>query len=196
MQSACDYANYLTLLGRVEAGPTKTDISDNYECGINHFYECLTICFTMRQNIAMTLQIYEIDYSVSPGGINSFEIYDESGEFIIDFDHLIQAHNWCDAQGEDYTVHTLANYYSLPWHPAEQTNVRPTCYNTDMTQPTAHIVHSLSEHIACDECLTFLDEGDTYYSDVFYPEYDEPFNYANNCQKCYDYWLANYPQPN
>jgi hypothetical protein len=59
----------------------------------------------------MTLQIYEIDYSVSPGGINSFEIYDESGEFIIDFDSLIQAHNWCNSQAENYTVHLLSSYH-------------------------------------------------------------------------------------
>jgi hypothetical protein len=59
----------------------------------------------------MTLQIYEIDYSVSPGGINSFEIYNESGEFIIDFDNMTQAHNWCNNQSENYTVHLLTTYH-------------------------------------------------------------------------------------
>jgi hypothetical protein len=59
----------------------------------------------------MTLDIYEIDYSVSPGGINSFEIYDESGAYITDFDNMIEAHNWCNAMEEDYTVHLISTYH-------------------------------------------------------------------------------------
>jgi len=59
----------------------------------------------------MTLNIYEIDYSVSPGGINSFEIYDESGQYLTDFDNMIQAHNWCNAQAENYTMHLLSTYH-------------------------------------------------------------------------------------
>jgi len=55
----------------------------------------------------MTLDIYEIDYSVSPGGINMFEVYDESGQYIIDFPDMVAAHNWCNSQGEDYTFHLL-----------------------------------------------------------------------------------------
>jgi len=55
----------------------------------------------------MTLEIYEIDYSVSPGGVNMFEVYDESGEYIIDFDNMIQAHNWCVSMQEDYTFHLI-----------------------------------------------------------------------------------------
>ena len=59
----------------------------------------------------MTLDIYEVDYSVSPGGINSFEIYDETGQYLIDFDNMVDAHNWCNAQSEDYTVHLLTTYH-------------------------------------------------------------------------------------
>lgn len=57
------------------------------------------------------LKIYEIDYSVSPGGINSFEMYDESGEYLYDFDNISQAHKFAEALKEDYTVHTLAHYH-------------------------------------------------------------------------------------
>jgi hypothetical protein len=59
----------------------------------------------------MTLNIYEIDYSVSPNGINSFEIYDETGQYLTDFDNMTQAHNWCNAQAENYTVHLLSTYH-------------------------------------------------------------------------------------
>jgi len=59
----------------------------------------------------MTLTVYEIDYSVSPGGINSFEIYDESGQYITEFDHMIEVHKWCNAMEEDYTVHLLSTYH-------------------------------------------------------------------------------------
>jgi len=57
------------------------------------------------------LNIYEIDYSVSPCGINSFEIYNEFGEYITEFDTLIQAHNWCNNLAENYTVHLLSTYH-------------------------------------------------------------------------------------
>ena len=101
-----------------------------YECGINHFTKALTIPFTMGYNIAMTLEIYEIDYSVSPGGINSFEIYDESGQYITEFDNMIEAHKWCDAMEEDYTVHLLTTYHRQFEEdnistPAALTNVSP-----------------------------------------------------------------------
>jgi len=59
----------------------------------------------------MTLDIYEIDYSVSPGGINMFEVYDESGQYLMDFDNMVAAHNWCNAQAEDYTIHLLSTYH-------------------------------------------------------------------------------------
>ena len=57
-----------------------------------------------------------------------------------------------------------------------------------MTQPTQHTVLPFSERIDCDECLTQQNVGETYYTDVYYPEYDDVFY---NCQYCYDYWLIN-----
>jgi hypothetical protein len=59
----------------------------------------------------MTLNIYEIDYSVSPGGINVFEVYDETDQYITDFDNMVDAHNWCNAMKENYTVHLLSTYH-------------------------------------------------------------------------------------
>jgi hypothetical protein len=59
----------------------------------------------------MTLEIYEIDYSVSPGGINMFEVYDEAGQYITDFTNMVDAHNWCNAMEENYTVHLLTTYH-------------------------------------------------------------------------------------
>jgi len=78
----------------------------------------------------MTLEIYEIDYSVSPNGRNVFEIYDESGQYITEFDNMIEAHKWCDAMEEDYTVHLLTTYHRQFEEdnistPAALTNVSP-----------------------------------------------------------------------
>ena len=61
-----------------------------------------------------TLRIYEIDYSVSPGGINSFEVYndlDNDYDFsspLYETPNLIDACNWAYNQGCNFTVFTLA----------------------------------------------------------------------------------------
>jgi hypothetical protein len=60
-----------------------------------------------------TLRIYEIDYSVSPGGINSFEVYNdldmiESPYPLYETPNLIDACNWAYNQGCNFTVFTLA----------------------------------------------------------------------------------------
>jgi hypothetical protein len=61
-----------------------------------------------------TLRIYEIDYSVSPGGINSFEVYDDlNNDYVSSYPlyetpNLIDACNWAYNQGCNFTVYTLA----------------------------------------------------------------------------------------
>ena len=40
-----------------------------------------------------------------------FEIYDESGQYLQEFDNMIDAHNWCNSMGEDYTMHLLSTYH-------------------------------------------------------------------------------------
>ena len=60
------------------------------------------------------LQIFEIDYSVSPGGINSFEVYD--GRFpdsppLYESADLTSAVQYCYNLGRDFTVRTLSEYY-------------------------------------------------------------------------------------
>ena len=60
-----------------------------------------------------TLRIYEIDYSVSPGGINSFEVYNDLDNHVCPYPlyetpNLIDACNWAYNQGCNFTVYTLA----------------------------------------------------------------------------------------
>ena len=62
-----------------------------------------------------TLRIYEIDYSVSPGGINQFEVYpdldndyDTGGYPIFESESLIDCVNFCYDNGCNFTVFTLA----------------------------------------------------------------------------------------
>ena len=62
------------------------------------------------------LEILEIDYSVSPGGINSFEVYDiqeiEPVSLpIYEAEDLTSAVKYCYDLGQDFTVRTLAAYY-------------------------------------------------------------------------------------
>ena len=66
--------------------------------------------FTKRPN----LEIFEIDYSVSPGGVNSFEVMD--GRFpdsppLYETEDLTAAVQYCYNLGRDFTVRTLAEYY-------------------------------------------------------------------------------------
>lgn len=57
-----------------------------------------------------TLNIYEIDYSVSPGGINQYEIYDEMNTYICAYDNLVDATRYCEGNGYDYLVKLLNHY--------------------------------------------------------------------------------------
>ena len=62
------------------------------------------------------LEILEIDYSVSPGGINSFEVYDTESDFfdsppIYESDNLTDAVKFCYDLGLNFTVRPLAQYY-------------------------------------------------------------------------------------
>jgi hypothetical protein len=79
-----------------------------------------------------TLRIYEIDYSVSPGGINSFEVYNDldndydSPYPLYETPSLIEACNWAYNQGCNFTVFTLAQNEKLYNTPAQiLTNVSP-----------------------------------------------------------------------
>jgi hypothetical protein len=64
-----------------------------------------------------TLRIYEIDYSVSPGGINMFEVYpdidspnDTTGYPLYETESLTEAVTWCYNQGCNFIVYTLAQH--------------------------------------------------------------------------------------
>ena len=62
-----------------------------------------------------TLEILEIDYSVSPGGVNSFEVYDAnypSNPLVFESANLTDAVEYCYNLGQDFTVRTLATYYA------------------------------------------------------------------------------------
>lgn len=63
------------------------------------------------------LRIYEIDYSVSPGGTNEFEVYSTSESNILDTplfstESLHEAIDFCYGCGVDFEVRTLAQYYT------------------------------------------------------------------------------------
>ena len=60
------------------------------------------------------LNIYEPENSVSPGGIDTFEVYD--GRFpndppIYESEDLTSAVQFCYNLGRNFTVHTLSEYY-------------------------------------------------------------------------------------
>lgn len=61
------------------------------------------------------LEILEVDYSVSPGGVNLFEVYDTQEEIpmsppIYETEDLTDAVNYCYNLGQDFTVRTLAQW--------------------------------------------------------------------------------------
>lgn len=61
------------------------------------------------------LEILEIDYSVSPGGINEFEVYsrDERDHFdppIFTSENLVDAVQFCYNLGKDFVVRTFAEW--------------------------------------------------------------------------------------
>ena len=63
-----------------------------------------------------TLRIYEIDYSVSPGGINSFEVYPdlnmhEDGYPLYETESIADACLFAYNQGCNFKVYTLSQYH-------------------------------------------------------------------------------------
>jgi hypothetical protein len=62
------------------------------------------------------LEIIEINYAVSPGGVDAFEVYDTSdvqglNPPLYETEDLTQAVKFCYNLGQDFTVRTLAQYY-------------------------------------------------------------------------------------
>ena len=62
------------------------------------------------------LEILEVDYSVSPGGVNLFEVYDTNEVIpmsppIYETEDLTSAVKFCYDLGQDFTVRTLAQWY-------------------------------------------------------------------------------------
>lgn len=65
-------------------------------------------------NPITNLAIYEVEYSVSPGGIDTFEVYD--GRFpsdppLYESPDLTSAVQFCYNLGRDFTVFTLSEYH-------------------------------------------------------------------------------------
>ena len=65
-------------------------------------------------NPITNLVIYEVEYSVSPGGVDSFEVYD--GRFpsdppLYESEDLTSAVQFCYNLGRDFTVYTLSEYH-------------------------------------------------------------------------------------
>jgi len=69
------------------------------------------------------LEILEVEYSVSPGGVDLFEVYDTSplAEItgpLYESPDLTRAVRFCYNLGQDFTVRTLAQ-----WHREQSWNV-------------------------------------------------------------------------
>jgi len=66
-----------------------------------------------------TLEILEIEYSVSPGGVDSYEVYDKTeiplSVPIFETESLTEAVQFCYNLGQDFIVRTVA-----AWHRNEE----------------------------------------------------------------------------
>lgn len=63
----------------------------------------------------VSLEILEVNYSISPGGIDEFEVYslDERDSFdppLFSSPSLLEAVQYCYNLGKDFTVRTLAEW--------------------------------------------------------------------------------------
>ena len=67
-----------------------------------------------------TLEILEVEYSVSPGGVDSYEVYDKTeipiSIPIFETESLTEAVQFCYNLGQDFIVRTVA-----AWHRNEET---------------------------------------------------------------------------
>ena len=60
-----------------------------------------------------SLEILEVNYSVSPGGVDTFEVYDLDEPMSIPIDEtesLTEAVQYCYNLGKDFTVRTYAEW--------------------------------------------------------------------------------------
>ena len=56
------------------------------------------------------LRVFEMNYSVSPGGVDAFEVhtdYEKGDEVIGSFDTLGDAVSFCYSKGTNFTIYTL-----------------------------------------------------------------------------------------
>jgi hypothetical protein len=58
------------------------------------------------------LEVYEINYAVSPGGVDSFEVMKYGiARPIFESESFTETMEFCYNQEEDFTVHTLPAYF-------------------------------------------------------------------------------------
>ena len=62
-----------------------------------------------------SLEILEVNYSCSPGGVDEFEVYNldtygDSGSPIFSSESLMEAVQYCYKLGKDFTIRTLAQW--------------------------------------------------------------------------------------
>lgn len=60
----------------------------------------------------MTWDIYEMDYSAHPQGINEWSVRNEKGEEVATFSELGEATTYVYEQGFSFTVHTLEAWHA------------------------------------------------------------------------------------
>jgi hypothetical protein len=63
-----------------------------------------------------SLEIIEVEYSCSPGGVDEFEVYSTDERDCLDMPlftstSLVEAVQYCYNLGRDFTVRTLAEYH-------------------------------------------------------------------------------------
>lgn len=70
----------------------------------------------MTNKYGTPLEILEVDYAVSPGGVVTYEVYDTFEEIpmsppLYESEDLTKAVKFCYNLGQDFSVRTLAQWY-------------------------------------------------------------------------------------
>ncbi len=70
----------------------------------------------MNNPIDTPLEIIEVEYSCSPGGVDTFEVYDRddiNSVLLYETESLTEAVTFCYNLGKDFTVRTLAQWHLM-----------------------------------------------------------------------------------
>lgn len=97
------------LVEHMESLDENSDLFREFDNEFNYYLGAIDAIREADEEVP--LKVYEINYAVSPGGVDSFEVYQDGiSRPIFESESFTETMEFCYNQQKNFTVHTLTAY--------------------------------------------------------------------------------------